>query len=349
MSIEFKLAAVGDILMIGPLLRSAKQQEDRYAFEPLFRKVAPILKQADLVIGNLETPLAGRESIYSRANSRTGFTMFNCPDELAPALQSVGFDVLTTANNHCMDRGTKGLIRTLNVLDETGIAHTGTYRSDPDKANHIIVEVKGVKVGIASYSKGTNKLPLPEGEAWRVNTVTPATYGKAAAHIRRLASEVDVVIACLHIGKECRHVPLKQSRQLVDLLLASGAHIILGHHPHVLQPSFHTKDDRFAIYSLGNFISTLLYRNPATKCGVIAQLTVSKEDDGKVRVKDVSYVPTWATRLTTSSGIKYRILQIRQTLQQPEPGQSKADWLSMRKVWRAMSPMLVEKKTLPKK
>ncbi|SFT22013.1 CapA family protein [Paenibacillus sp. BC26] len=343
---EFKLAAVGDILMIGPILRSAKQQGDRYAFEPLFQKVAPYLKQADLVIGNLETPLAGRETAYTRANAATGFSMFNCPDELAPALKSAGFDVLTTANNHCMDRGKKGLLRTIQVLNDNGLAHTGTYASDPGADNHIIVEVKGLKVGIANYSKGTNNIALPAGEAWRVNTVTPASYSKVAAHTRRLAEQVDAVIICLHIGKECRHVPLKQSRELVNLLLANGAHIILGHHPHVLQPAFHTKDDKFAIYSLGNFASTRLYKNAATKCGAIAQLTVVKDDGGKVRVKEVTYVPTWATKIATPSGMSYRVLPIPQTLKQPEPGQPAADRQLMRKVWKQMSPLLVEKHTL---
>ncbi|MFC5651989.1 CapA family protein [Paenibacillus solisilvae] len=340
LSMEFKLAATGDILMIGPLLMSAKQSnENNFAFESIFHNVAPLFKEADLVIGNLETPLAGREAHYTQANPRTGFSMFNCPDELASALKESGFHVLTTANNHCMDRGTKGLARTLQVLDEHGLAHTGTYASDPGDENHLILDIKGIQVGIASYSKGTNKNPLPSDIRWMVNQIDPANHRKTADHIRRLASKVDVVVVCLHIGKECRHVPLTQSRRLVNLLLASGAHIILGHHPHVIQPAFITKDNRFAIYSLGNFISTRLYRNPATNCGVIAQLTVKKETDGKVTVES-SFTPTWSTRLKTASGVKYRILQIHQTLLNPEPGQSPSDRKLMRKVWKQIKPLL---------
>lgn len=344
MTTEFKLAAVGDILMIGPILATAKQAgENKYAFKPIFQHVAPLLQQADLVIGNLETPLAGTEARYAQPNPRTGFTMFNCPDDLAPALKETGFHVLTTANNHCMDRGEKGLVRTLQILDDNGLAHTGTYASDPGADNHLIVTVKGIKVGIVSYSKGTNKIPLPQGKAWMVNEVTPASYRKTAGHIRRLAREVDVVVACLHIGRECRHVPLKQSRRLVNLLLASGAHIILGNHPHVLQPAF-LKDGRYAIYSLGNFIATRLYRNPATNCGVIVQLTVQKGSDGKVKVTEAFHIPTWSTRIHTAGGVKYRILPIQRVLSKPVPGQSAADHALMRKVWSRIRPLLAHRR-----
>lgn len=346
LSMEFKLAAVGDILMMGSLLTSAKQlNKNKYDFESIFQNVAPLFKQADLVIGNLETPLAGTEARYSQLNPRTGFTMFNCPDDLAPALKKTGFNVLSTANNHCMDRGTKGLVRTLQVLDDHGLAHTGTYASDPGTEKHLILDVKGIKVGIASYSKGTNKIPLPSDKAWMVNQIDPSNYGKTADEIRRLARKVDVVVVCLHIGKECRHVPLAQSRRLVNLLLANGAHIILGHHPHVIQPAFITKDDRFAIYSLGNFIATRLYRNPATNCGVIVQLTVKKETDGKVTVTKTNNTPTWSTRLKTANGVKYRILQIHQTLLKPEPGQSATDRKLMLKVWKQTRPLLAIKRS----
>ncbi|WP_419876077.1 CapA family protein [Candidatus Pristimantibacillus sp. PTI5] len=341
MSTEFKLAATGDILMIGPLLKSAKHlNKNSYSFESVFQNVNPLFKQADLVIGNLETPLAGPEARYTQPNPRTGFTMFNCPDELAPALKESGFHVLTTANNHCMDRGTKGLVRTLEVLDGHGLAHTGTYSSNPGADNHLILDVKGIKVGIASYSKGTNKIPLPSDKAWMVNQIDPSNHKKTAEHVRRLASLADVVVVCLHIGKECRHIPLKHSQRLVNLLMANGAHIILGHHPHVIQPAFATKDDRFAIYSLGNFISTRLYRKPATNCGVVLQLTVKKETDGRVAVTESNLIPTWSTRLNTANGVKYRILQIHQTLLKPESGQSLSDWKLMRKVWKDMKPLL---------
>jgi poly-gamma-glutamate synthesis protein (capsule biosynthesis protein) len=340
MSTEIKLAAVGDILMIGSLLKSARTNDNNYSFTSIFKNVAPLLKQADLVIGNLETPLAGREAAYTKSNARTGFSMFNCPDELASALKQTGFNVLSTANNHCMDRGVQGLVRTLKILDEHELAHTGTYSSDPGDDNHLILDVKGVKIGIVSYSKGTNKIPLPDGSAWMVNIVDPANHGKIAEHIRKLAGKADVVVVCLHIGKECRHIPLRKSRQLVKLLLDSGAHVVLGNHPHVLQPAFLTKGGRFAIYSLGNFISTRLYRNPATNCGVIVQLTIRKETDGIVKVTDAACIPTWSTRLKTAKGIKYRILPIRAAMLRPEPGQTASDRQLMVKIWKRTRSLL---------
>jgi poly-gamma-glutamate capsule biosynthesis protein CapA/YwtB (metallophosphatase superfamily) len=331
---EIKIAAVGDILMIGPILHSAKvKNKDKYDFSSIFEKVAPFLKQNDLVIGNLETPLAGREERYTQKNTRTGMSGFNCPDELAVALRGSGFHLLTTANNHCMDREEEGLARTLEVLDKHRLEHTGTFAADPGDENHWIREVKGIRVGVVSYTKGTNKNPLPENKPWMVNVFNQKKPGKLVEHVRRLRREVDLVIACVHFGKECRPRPTRDQRRIVDQLLKNGAHIVLGCHPHVIQPMFY-KNGKFAIYSLSNFASTRLYHNPNTNCGMILQLSVKKQPTGQVNVLNVNSILTWCTRLKTTKGIEYKVLPIRQTLQDSEPAQPKRDRKLMQSIWK---------------
>jgi len=335
MTTQFKLSAVGDILLIGPIIRMARSKESgRYDFASIIGEATPYWRDSDLVIGNLETPLAGTEAHYTQKNKRTGFTMFNCPDELAPALKQAGFHLLTTGNNHALDRGEAGVERTLKLLAKQGLEHTGTYSSPPGNDNHLIKEINGIRVGIISYSKSTNKLPLPPGKPWMVNVVTPASRERMLAHVRRLSRQVDLVIVCLHTGTEYLPNPPKEQRELVQALFASGAKLILGSHPHVLQPFSAPAKDRFVIHSLGNFISTRLQHNPYTNLGVILNLTIRKEKDGGITIGDPDCIPTWSTVLRTGGQARYKLFPIGPHLAKPYPGQSPADHEIMKRMWK---------------
>lgn len=169
------------------IISDAKQPDGTYKFGPLFAKVAPYLRQADLTIGNLETTFAGSES---RKSQRAGGPIFKCPDELAPALKEAGFDVLVTANNHCKDYGASGLIRTLRVLNRNGISHTGTSKSLPESNNILIKNVQGIKIGILSYTSGTNRIPVPASQPWLVNRIET---NKIIRQIRDLKKKVDLI------------------------------------------------------------------------------------------------------------------------------------------------------------
>lgn len=196
------LAAVGDLLMKGVIIESARRtdrgrKKESYAFGPIFAKVAPYLRKADLTIGNLETTFsgprwfeqgAGKRYKYER-KSRFGNPMFNCPDELAATLKQAGFDVLTTANNHSMDGGPFGLKRTLRILDKHGLRHTGTARSREESGRLLIVDAGGIKLGILAYTRGTNSLPVPE--PWSVNRIGSK---RILADMKRLKEHVDAVI-----------------------------------------------------------------------------------------------------------------------------------------------------------
>lgn len=334
---RLKLSAVGDILMIGPLLASAKRADSNvYDFDPIFERVAPLLRDRDLVIGNLETPLAGREDRYTRKNKRTGFSMFNAPDELAGTLKRSGFHLMTTANNHCLDRGEQGLVRTLQVLDEAGLAHTGTYMDHPGDDNHWIRDMNGIRVGVISYTKGMNRLSLARDKGWMVNRFDQKHPVKLIRHLRRLRTMVDAVIVCVHFGAECRLYPDTAQRCIVDQLLANGADVVLGCHPHVIQPMIR-RQGRFATYSLGNFASTRLYRNPHTSCGLILDVNVIKHDNGTIEIEEVQPTLTWTARMQGVKGLHYRIVPIQPIIHAAEPLQSKANRELMLKVARSAS------------
>jgi len=345
MARQIRLTATGDILMIGELIPSALDPETgEYTFDSIFEKVAPYLRDSDLTIGNLETPLAGTTAPFTRKNRRTGFSMFDCPDALAPALKRAGFDVLTTGNNHCFDRDEEGLLRTLQVLDDNELAHTGTFADDPGEMPYLIRDVQGIRVGIASYSKSTNKLPLPEGKRWLVNLVDPFSILRT---VRRMKREVDLVVVCLHFGREYIHVPPIPQQELVRQLLQNGVHIILGSHPHVLQPTVCTSEGQYGIFSLGNFASTRLHHNPHTNCGVIVQINVRKEDDGSIGVASVRHIPTWIARRSaeTPGRCKYTVWPIPAALRHPDAGLTTVERRWMRRMEQHAASILYSRYT----
>jgi poly-gamma-glutamate synthesis protein (capsule biosynthesis protein) len=334
MSTDITIAAVGDFLIKTRIINSARVSGEKgYSFDKIFEPVASYLRDADFTIGNLETNFGGTgseskasvktiEAVYSvvKRHPKTGWPMFNCPDQFAGTLKNLGFDVLSTANNHCMDCGISGLKRTLKVLDSHGLAHTGTYRSHSESQQYLIKEVKGIKIGILAYTKTTNKIPVPSEQPWAVNLIAP---GKIIADIKKIkALGAELVIVCMHFGREYGMFPNDQQKELVPLLFKNGADIILGAHSHVIQPAlfYKVKDNtgvskqRFAIYSLGNFISTRLYWNDHTLTGLITRLNIRKNDDGKIQIMKAEFIPTW-TRITRSGERSvFRILPLKDAI-----------------------------------
>ncbi|UFJ42657.1 CapA family protein [Brevibacillus humidisoli] len=340
MTTRVKIAAVGDILMWRRQIASARVgNSNRYSFDNMFGAVAPYLRSADLTIGNLETTLSGRESQYERRNPKTGWPMFNCPDELAAALKRVGFNVLTTANNHCMDRGVRGLVRTLHVLDRHHLPHTGTFRNRQAAQTPLIKIVKGIKFGILAYTYGTNRIPVPQSKPWLVNRIQKP---KILRDLKALRPKVDVIIVALHFGQEFKRYPNASQRSLVKTMFQQGADIILGAHPHVLQPMAfqHTSGTgpglkkKFVIYSLGNFISDRMLNNIHADSGVILNINIQKNDQGEVSITHVNYIPTWVHQRVVKGKPRFRVLPIRRFLRNSNASLSAEARRTMRRVWK---------------
>ncbi|GIP31606.1 CapA family protein [Paenibacillus sp. J2TS4] len=313
MTKQIQIAAFGDLLVRGPIIESAKLPgQDRYSFDPILEPVAPILRQADLTIGNLEVTLAGREVNYLRRNPRTRYPEFNCPDELAAALANAGIDVLTTANNHCMDRGAAGLARTLRVLNKHRIEHTGTYASKAEAGKPLLLDRNGIRIGILSYTRGTNGLSVPH--PWMVNRLRLANLLR---DLKKLVRLTDLPIVCIHTGPEYSHTPTKEQQRLVRILFKHGARLVLGSHPHVVQPVWLPSPEQGAVYSMGSLVSTRLKKNPATLAGVIMQFEIVKETNGKIRFSNVSAVPTWIRSPDKTESGTYQVVPIEAAIEQP--------------------------------
>lgn len=332
--VRARLLAVGDLLMHLPLVHSSALPDGGWDFTPLFQPVRPWIEAADMAIANLETTLTGPDYPWA------GYPSFNTPPELARDLRAVGFDVLTNANNHTLDYVQFGINQTNDALDRYGVAHTGASRTPEEREQILVVEpVPGLRVALLAYTATTNWIPLPE--PWSVNLVDDE---RMPADIRRARSleGVDLVVVALHFGEEYEREPNDQQRYYVDVALRAGADIVLGSHPHVIQPIEvrQVRDDfgrdlpRAVIYSEGNFISnqTGLHR----EAGLMLLVDVVKEG-GVTRVERVSFIPTWVHGYTVGGQKRYRVVAVEKAMRDYEAGAdpliAPADYARLREVW----------------
>jgi poly-gamma-glutamate synthesis protein (capsule biosynthesis protein) len=337
------IAVVGDIMCHKGQLSTAYQSEKgSYDFTLLFREVEPYLKSTDLTIGNLETTLAGKGLGYS------GYPRFNSPDELARDLKAVGFDVLTTANNHCLDKGEKGLLRTLEVLDANGLYHTGTFASKEER-KPLLIEINGIRIAILAYTYGTNGIPIPKSKDYLVNLID---LEQAQQDISKAKEEgADFIIASLHFGTEYRRTPTEEQRGIAQQFFAMGTDIIFGSHPHVLQPmekgkrinNDGTETETFIIYSLGNFISG--QRDRYTDSGVILNVEIEKDfAANKTSISCIDYIPTVVQRYSDRNRIKYRVLPVEKGIydyeQEVDPFIRSNDYQHFKTVWKETTGLL---------
>jgi poly-gamma-glutamate synthesis protein (capsule biosynthesis protein) len=304
------IAVVGDLMAHDSQITAGRQSDGTYNFDSFFEHVAPLLSSADLALGNLETVTAGAGAKF------TGYPAFNTPDEYVAAAQKAGFDVLTTANNHSFDRGYKGIVRTLDVLDSLGIAHTGTTRSRTERAKPLVLNVKGIRVGIIAYSYGINNNALPRPYSTTVNIIDTSAIGADIDALRQRPPDErpDKILACLHWGSEYKLQPNSAQRALAHWCFARGVDVVLGAHPHVVQTverkrverttptasadaadGAMTRDsvDCIAVYSMGNFISA--QRTLPREAGVIVWLEFEK-----TKRQAAEGVPLVATRLISA-------------------------------------------------
>lgn len=311
------LMAVGDIMGHQEQLDAAwNPKTQSYEFAPFFQKVAPLLQQADWVVGNLETTLAGKAARYA------GYPQFNTPESLADTLREVGFTAVTTANNHSLDRREAGVLATLDQLDRVGLLHTGTFRSPEEREQPLVLEKEGIRMAVLAYTYGTNGIPLPKGKPWLVNLIQPERMKADIARARALG--VELVMVSLHFGGEYQRQPNAAQKKAAELCLQAGADLIIGHHPHVVQPyewrtvtlpdgTLHTG---FVAYSLGNFISA--QRGDYKDVGAILQLTIVKQGK-ETKIAATELIPTYVHFYRKAGKRHYVIYPLPQTLAADAP------------------------------
>lgn len=309
------IGAVGDIMMMQSQVSGAWSDTlQGYDFAPSFSAMQPWFSRADLLCGNLETPIAGAEAGYSGPAPATPTPMpdgtpaeralqtFNAPDALAASLKDAGFDVVTTANNHCLDRGSAGLFRTAQALREAGLTQLGSYLSDEDRATPRIVEVNGIRVGLLAWTSSVNKNEGMLSAEERAHAVGRFNKEKMVEDIRILREAgAEFIIAFPHWDEEFMETPTSSTKKWAVWMLEQGVDAVLGSHPHVVQPAEYVTVQRggadytgLVVYSMGNFISNM---SPAPKTyGMYVELTLIKTPEGAVSLHGAGILPLLCTK-----------------------------------------------------
>ena len=298
---SFTMAVTGDIMCHNTQYKDAyNASTDEYDFSYVFEDVKIYIQTADIAVGNLETTFAGAEVGYS------SYPTFNTPEALAYNLKDLGFDVLTTANNHSLDKAYKGIEGTIKYLDDADISHTGTFNSEEAQNTILYKYVKGVKIAFLSYTYGTNGIPVPSGKDYCINLIDKDLISKHLALAKE--QKPDLICVSMHWGEEYRTKPTQEQEDLADFLFQNGVDVILGNHSHVLEPmekrtitlSDGTQKDGFVIYSLGNFISGQV--KELTKDTAILNIKITKHGDtGKITIDDTSYIPLYMYKSSAST------------------------------------------------
>lgn len=329
--------STGDILMHGKVINSGKQDDGSYNFDSIFQYVKSYSQAADFSVANLETTLCGTDNGYAYA----GNPKFNCPDAIVDSLKGAGFDMLLTANNHADDTSLVGYKRTLNVVREKGLDTLGTYLS-ADEQKWTIEEVNGIKIGMVcyTYSDGfsQNGYPLLNynevGENGILNYFTydklPEFYTQLQGYLDEMkAAGAEATVVYLHWGEEYKwktgEGPNANQTAMAQKLCDMGVDVIVGGHPHVVQPvdlltsGTDAEHKTIVLYSMGNAVSNqrkeeMQQSEPTghTEDGVLFCVTFAKYSDGSVFVDSAELIPTWVNMHANSGSTEYNILPLEE-------------------------------------
>ncbi len=286
---KVSLLFAGDIMGHDEQIKGALDSiTGQYNYEPTFRYVKPFVENADIALANLEVTLAG--PIYK------GYPQFSSPDALAIAAKKAGFDVFIQANNHALDRGRAGFLRTLSVLDSLDILHTGTFADSANRSLHypLMVEKNHIRIALLNYTYGTNGLDIQK--PFIINRIDTTIIRQDLEKAQRTG--VDFIIVTIHWGEEYERFQNAQQKQLASYMFNHGADAIIGSHPHVVQPVevYYGEDSLvtgLVVYSLGNFVSN--QRAQYKDGGIIINLALEKTSE-RTRISHFSYIPTWVYR-----------------------------------------------------
>lgn len=306
------VGVTGDILVHTPVINAAKNSDGIYDFHESYEFITDYYSAYDLMIANLEVTLGGTE-----AGNYTGYPIFNCPDTIIDALQAAGVDMVLTANNHMYDTGYNGLIRTQEVLNQEGMPYVGSQLTE-DQPDYIIQDVNGIKIGMVCYTyetpktsagrKSLNGIPLAEKAEPLVNSFDyddlETFYGEVNDVLRAMEAEgAEANMVFIHWGNEYQLKPNDYQQTIAQQLCELGVDVIVGGHPHVLQPfeRLVSEDghETYCVYSIGNAISNQRREkissapNGHTEDGMVFEVVFEKWSDGSVKLAELDMLPTW--------------------------------------------------------
>ncbi len=283
------LAAVGDILIHDRVYKPAKTKNG-YDFKPNLKSVRPLIRNTDLAVANSESIIGGEDIGLST------YPSFNSPYEVGDALKDTGINVVTMANNHTLDRGIQAITNAIHYWDKIGMVHTGSALSQEEQQKITTVSKNHITFSFLAYTYGTNGIPTPAGKDYLVNRINLPQMKKDIARAKKLS---DVVVVSLHFGIEYERMPNASQKKLVKQLADLGVDIILGSHPHVLQPVQWVQGQdghkTFVAYSLGNFF-TGQNGEIHQEIGGILKLNIVKHTNGSktsITITQPQFTLTW--------------------------------------------------------
>ena len=242
---RLSIAMVGDALLHNSVYDDASNGDGTYNFKPMFTDIKELIQDYDLKYYNQETIIGGKKLGLSN------YPRFNSPDEIGLDLVDAGFNLISLANNHTMDKNEQGILYSNQFWSEQDVITAGTYSDAESRENIPVHEINDIKYAFLSYTIGTNGIPVPAGKEYLVSIYSDE---QAEQDILKIKDQVDVIIVAMHWGVEYSHVPNNQQKHIVKHLSKLGVSLIIGAHPHVIQP-IDMYDNTLVIYSLGNFIS----------------------------------------------------------------------------------------------
>lgn len=270
------------------------QEGDSFDLSGYFSNVEKEIRAADIAVVNLEVPLGGKP--YS------GYPAFSAPADFALALQKAGFDFFLLANNHCLDRGTRGLVRTIRTLDSLGIRHTGTFldAAHRQRSYPMLLRKKDFRIIMLNYTYDTNGLKVDTPRI--VNYIDRQVMEDDIAEAKRF--NPDFIITHMHWGIEYERMPSREQRRLADWLTERGVDLVIGSHPHVVQPMELRRgedgaSDHLVVYSLGNFISNMDREH--TDGGVMVKAVLCRKGLRRY-ISSACYWPVYASRYRNRRG-----------------------------------------------
>lgn len=300
---KVKLLFAGDAMQHKSQLDGAKTKNG-YSYSSYFKHIKHQLDSMDLTVVNFETTLPGK--------AYTGYPCFGSPDEYAFALKDAGFNVFLTANNHCLDKGRRGVERSIQILDSIKVKHLGTYinQKKKDLFYPMMIVKKGIRMALLNYSYGTNGI---ESEAPNVVNLIDKKQILADIALAKLMKP-DIIIANMHWGDEYKLSANQTQKNLADFLVKNGVRLVIGSHPHVVQPIDIQKENKeiknIVVYSMGNFISGMKAAN--TDGGMIVKIDLSKNDEGKVNIDTCSYSLVWVHKPIEEGRQQFQLIPVEE-------------------------------------
>ncbi|MBQ7741197.1 MAG: CapA family protein [Eubacterium sp.] len=298
---KVELIAVGDNLIHMPVVNSGKQEDGSYNFDYMYEPFRKYVEAADIACINQETRLGGSSFPYK------GYPMFNSPQEIGEAAINAGFDVFTLATNHSMDVKAAGIEKEIEFFNKhPDVIHIGTNLTMDDYNKITYSEKNGIKFAYLNYTYGTNGIPIPEDKPYLVNLLREEKVTKDITEARKNA---DIVIVFPHWGTENSHEINEEQKKYVQLFSKLGVDIVIGTHPHVIQPvqwvtNPETGKKMLVYYSIGNFLSRQIELNQM--CGGMAEITIEKNNE-TVSITNAKFAPTIDYYTQTDDGLKFGV------------------------------------------